>query len=452
MISADIRKKHTFSPAKSLALSFLVLIMIGTVLLYLPFSSDKKVGVLDALFTSTSATCVTGLVVYDTGTHWTLTGQIIILLLIQLGGLGIMTFSTLGAYIIAGKLNMRNRQMIEGSLGGKHIANLGKLLLAIVAGTMIIEMSGALILTFSFLKHYPLFKAIYMGVFHSISAFCNAGFSLFSNSLENFQNDIIINITIMVLIVTGGIGFWVLFESLHLLKNRSEKLGLHSKIVISTTFVLIFTGFIALLILEWNNTLSDMTFPGKVMNAAFQSITARTAGFNTVKIETMTNSSLLILLLLMFIGASPGSCGGGVKTTTFAVLSAMIFSRLRDQRQVRLFKRGIPEHVVSKSIGIIFIALFFLTMIIIVLLITENPGSSYIPLRTLFLEVIFESFSAFGTVGLSMGLTPLLSFAGKLLITLLMYIGRIGPLTVALAIAGRKDLRLRLAEEELWVG
>ncbi len=363
-----------------------------------------------------------------------------------------MTFSTLGAYIIAGKLNMRNRQMIEGSLGGKQIPNLGKLLLAIVAGTLIIEMAGASILTLSFLKYYSLFKALYLGVFHSISAFCNAGFSLFSNSLENFQNDFTINITIMLLIVTGGIGFWVLFDCLHFFKNRSQKLGLHSKIVISTTFVLIMTGVITLLFLEWNNTLNNLTFPNKLMTAAFQSITARTAGFNTIKIGTMTNSSLLVLLLFMFIGASPGSCGGGIKTTTVAVLSAMIFSRLRDQRQVRLFKRGIPESVVSKSIGITFIALFFLTLIIIILLVTENPGSSNIPERKLFLEVIFESFSAFGTVGLSMGLTPLLSFSGKLFIILLMYIGRIGPLTIALAIAGRKDLRLRLAEEELWVG
>lgn len=363
-----------------------------------------------------------------------------------------MTFSTLGAYIIAGKLNMRNRQMIEGSLGGKQIPNLGKLLLAIVAGTLIIEMAGASVLTLSFLKQYSILKSLYLGVFHSISAFCNAGFSLFSNSLENYQNDFTINITIMLLIVTGGIGFWVLFDCLHMLKNRSQKLGLHSKIVISTTLILILAGFISLLFLEWNNTLNNLSFPNKIITAAFQSITARTAGFNTIKIDTLTNSSLLILLLLMIIGASPGSCGGGIKTTTFAVLSAMIFSRLRDQRQVRLFKRGIPEHVVSKSIGITFFALFFLTLIIIILLITENPGSSYIPVRTLFLEVIFESFSAFGTVGLSMGLTPLLSYSGKVLIILLMYVGRIGPLTITLAIASRRDLRIRVAEEELWVG
>ncbi len=446
MISTDIRKKQNFTPAKSLALSFLVLILVGTVLLCMPFSSEKKVNVIDALFTSTSATCVTGLVVYDTGTHWTLTGQIIILLLIQFGGLGIMTFSTLGAYIIAGKLNMRNRQMIEGSLGGKQIPNLGKLLLAIVAGTLIIEMTGASILTFSFLKQYPLFKSLYLGVFHSISAFCNAGFSLFSNNLENYQNNITVNITIMLLIVTGGIGFWVMFDCLHFFKSRSQKLGLHSKIVISTTMILILTGLIMLLFLEWNNTLNNMSFPNKVITAAFQSITARTAGFNTIKIETLTNSSLLILLLLMIIGASPGSCGGGIKTTTFAVLCAMIFSRLRDQRQVRLFKRGIPEHVVSKAIGITFFALFLLILVIIILLITENPGSSYIPVRTLFLEVIFESFSAFGTVGLSMGLTPLLSFAGKVLIILLMYIGRIGPLTITLAIASKRELRIRVSD------
>ncbi len=447
-----LKKKQNITPAKTLAVSFLILIFGGTFLLMLPFSSNRHVSIIDALFTSTSASCVTGLIVYDTGTQWTLAGQIIILLLIQLGGLGIMTFSTLGAFIIAGKINLRNRQMIEESLGGMSIPKPGKLLSAIVLGTLVFETIGALLLTLRFIKQYPFFKALYYGIFHSISAFCNAGFALYPDSLERYQNDVTVNLVIMSLIITGGIGFWVLFDIIHLFKNRRRKLGYHSAIVISTSAVLILGGMLAILLLEWNNSLSHLAFPYKIMNAAFQSITTRTAGFNTIRIENFSNGSIMIMMILMLIGASPGSCGGGIKTSTFAVIMAMIFSRLSDQRQVRLFKRGVPEQIISKAIAILFFSLILLTIAIIFLLMTEHHPGIAVPERATFIEVVFEAFSALGTVGLSMGLTPVLTSSGKVIVVFLMFLGRIGPLAIALAIATKKDLHIRYAEEQVWVG
>ena len=451
MPDLKMSSKH-FSPAKSLVLSFLLLIIVGMVLLAMPFSAHYHVSILDALFTATSATCVTGLVVFDTGSHWTITGQWIILLLIQFGGLGIMTFSTLGALIIAGRLNLRSRELMEGSLSGRPLPNLGKLIYYIVFGTLFVEFSGAALLFTRFHHDHTVFHAIYLSLFHSISAFCNAGFSLFSDSLVHYQQDAVVNYTIMGLIIVGGIGFWVLYDLVKVMQVRTRKLCLHSRVVLYATATLILVGTLSLLIFEWGNVLSGLPFFYKMTGAMFQSVTARTAGFNTVPIEAMTNSSLLMLVMLMLVGASPGSCGGGIKTTTMAVIGAMIFSRIKNEQQVRIFNRGLPEKVVSKAIGITFFALLILIAAIMILLISEHPGGPHVEGRTLFLEVVFEAFSALGTVGLSMGLTPVLSFTGKIVIIFLMFVGRVGPLTIALAIAGRQNLRIRLAEEELWVG
>ncbi len=445
-------EKKKISPAKSLTLGFLSLIILGTVLLLLPASSKQSVSIIDAMFTATSATCVTGLVVYDTGSHWTGFGQSVILLLIQVGGLGIMTFSTLGAYIVSGKINLRSRYLFEDSIAGGHTQNVGKLILSIIFSTLIIEAVGAVILAWRFSINKPLLESVYLGVFHSISAFCNAGFALFSTSLSGFHSDYLLNITVILLIISGGIGFWVIFDILKLLRKKSRRLGLHSRIVLITSAFLILFGFLLFLFFEWNNVLNGRPFVQKLVDALFQSVTTRTAGFNTLPIEAMTSSTLLLFIMLMLVGASPGSCGGGVKTTTFAVVSAMIFSRFRNEPQVRLLNRGVSERVVSKAIAIVFFAMVIVIVAITVLLVTEHPGGPHMMGRTLFLEVVFEVFSAFGTVGLSMGLTPVLSFTGKIVIILLMFIGRVGPLTIALAIVQRKNARFKYAEEELWVG
>ncbi len=437
-----------------MALSFALLTLIGSLLLLLPISHRQPIRFVDALFTSTSAACVTGLTIVDTGTHFTLFGQLVILGLIQAGGLGIMTFSAFFAHVVAGRLSIRGRDMIESTFGGSNIPRLGNFVLGIVLSTLIIETIGALILSFRFMLEYPFSRAVYLGVFHSIAAFCNAGFSLFPTNLEAYVTDVTITMTILILIVVGGIGFWVLFDLRNLMRNGSNRrsLTLHSKIALLYTAMLILVGTMGLLFFEWQNSFKDLPFGGKLLGAVFHSITPRTAGFNTVNIGAMTNASLLLIMLLMFIGASPGSTGGGIKTTTFGVLLAMTFARLRDKKQVQVFNRGVPEPIVSKAIGIAFFWLVAVAIVSMLLLITEHPGGSHEVGHSLFLDVLFEAFSAIGTVGLSTGLTPLLSTSGKTFIILLMYIGRVGPVTLALAMAFQRPLNVRLAEEQLWVG
>ncbi len=436
------------NPAKTLALSFFVLVCMGTILLILPCSAKSgQASFLDALFTATSASCVTGLVVVDTGTYWSLFGQIVILALIQIGGLGIMTFSSFFAYLLAKRVGVRSRNILEQSMGGQRFENPGKLLLAIVLITFSAELVGGLILSFRFLGEYSPGKAFFFGFFHSISAFCNAGFSTFSNSLVDYQKDWIINFTVITLIIAGGIGFWVLFDLGNLFKKK--RLVLHSKIVLTTSAVLLVSGFFLFLLLEWNYALAHLEPADKLLSSLFQAVTPRTAGFNTVNFSQLSESTILLFMLLMFIGASPGSCGGGIKTTTFAAMTAFIISRLRDRKQVRLFYRGVPEGVLSKSIGITFSVLFLIFFACMVLLKSEQA----LFLQTDgFKKIAFETVSAVGTVGLSLGITSELSKLGKGVVILLMYIGRIGPLTLALALAQKHIREIRMAEEEFWVG
>ena len=437
-----------------LALSFLTLILVGAGLLYLPASHHGSLSILDAVFTATSAVCVTGLIVVDTGLKYTYFGQAVILVLIQLGGLGIMTFSTFFAYIFAGRLSIRGRDLVERTIGGMPMPQLGKLVLVVVFGTFLIELIGAFLLTMRFAMDMNWGNALYHGVFHSISAFCNAGFSLNSNSLVAYQTDLVVNFTVMSLIVLGGLGFWVIFDFQRAIRNKRKlrSLTLHSKLVLSLTLVLVFAGLIVILFTEWNNTLAKMPISSKVLASLFHSVTARTAGFNTLNLESMANGTLFFVILLMMIGASPGSCGGGIKTTTFAVLIGLIIARFQDRQQVRLFHRGIPETVISKAITIAFFWLFAIGMIIMIMLISEHPGGPHEQGRTLFFEIVFETFSAMGTVGLSVGLSPLLSVVGKWCIIFLMFIGRIGPLTVALAVSSQKPRQIRFVEEDFIVG
>ena len=453
-MSAFKKFSRKINAAHTLAISFFVMILLGTGLLLLPWSCQEDISFIDALFTSTSATCVTGLAVVDTGLRFTLFGQMVILGLIQLGGLGIMTFSSLFGYIFTRRLSIKSHVIAEEAVGGLSLPKVGRLLLAIVLGTFVIEIIGSVLLAFRFSAEYPWSQAFYLGVFHSISAFCNAGFSLFSTSLVGYSQDWIVNVVIIFLIILGGIGFWVIIDVINVLKKRNgfRALTLHSKIVLSMTGTLIFVGMVGFLFFEWHNTLSGLSLDGKLLSATFLSVTARTAGFNTVPIDALTNSTLLLLIIFMMIGASPGSCGGGIKTTSFTVMIAMIFARLRDRQQVRLFKRGVPELIVSRVIGIVFLWLVTVIVVTMVMLVIEHPGGPHEQGRTLFLEVIFEVFSAMGTVGLSTGLTPTLTGFGKFLIIVLMYIGRIGPFTMALIIVGQGPSGIKVAEEKFAVG
>lgn len=420
----------------------------------MPFSHHGHLSWLDAFFTATSATCVTGLIVVDTGQKFTLTGQWITILLIQIGGLGIMTFSIFFSYLFYGKLSIKSRNLIEHSLGIKGMPKLGQMILFIVVGTFVFELIGALIMSVRFHHYFDWSRAIYLGVYHAISAFCNAGFCLFNNSCMDYQSDWVLNLVLLSLIVLGGIGFWVLYDlKNYFLRNRGFRaLSLHSRLVITTTLILIVGGFLLIFVFEYNNTLKYLPFPAKFLTAFFQSITTRTAGFNSLDIGSMTSSTLFLMLLLMMIGASPGSCGGGIKTTTSAVLFGIVLSGIRDQRQIKFYNRGVPQRIVSKSISIIAFWLLAVTVVIMVLLFTEHSGGLHDQGRVLFLEVMFESFSAMGTVGLSMGLTPVLSQVGKLCIIFLMFFGRVGPLSIAIALATRKTSHIRYAEDNLLVG
>lgn len=445
-------------PERIVLLSFLSVILIGALLLMLPQATVRgSIAFVDALFTATSATCVTGLVVLDTGKDFTVLGQAVILFLIQIGGLGIMTFSTFFIYLIGGRLSVTQRDIVEGTLSQHPLADFRRLLISVFVATIIIELIGSALLTLRFMQEHPLPHSIYLGLFHSISAFCNAGFALFSDSLESYRGDVVVNAVVAGLIVLGGLGFVVIIDVFRnrrsILRNDFLKLHLHTRVVLFITLSLILAGFVIFYILEYNNTLSHHSFLDRTLVSFFQSITTRTAGFNTVDIGALSNATLFILIILMFIGASPASCGGGIKTSTFAILMASVFSRFRMREEVNVFHRRIPESIVSRAITVLFFSALVVVLFTTLLLVAEIPEVSHSESRGLFLEYLFEVVSAFGTVGLSTGVTSSLSTLSRILITLLMFIGRLGPLTIALAMRGRETRRhFKYVQENLLVG
>jgi trk system potassium uptake protein TrkH len=431
------------SPEFILLLSFFLAIILGAILLYMPFSTIHKIHFIDALFTATSAICVTGLTVLDTGQDFSLTGQIIIIFLIQLGGLGIMTFSVLFLLFLKDKIPFNAKMAIKSSYSEKYF-DIKYLIKSIAFTTFFIEGIGTLLLFLYFYSHnFTPFHAFFIAIFHSISAFCNAGFSLFSNSLVDYKFSWYINIIIIGLIIFGGIGFTVLLD----IKNR--KLSLHSKIVIFVTILLIFMGTLLILLSEYSNSLKGLPLDKKILISFFQSVTPRTAGFNTVELNKFNDFSLLIIILLMFVGASPGSCGGGVKTTTFTIFLMTLFSTIRGRDYINIFNRTISKEIIFKSFTIILVALSILLMGILSLSIFDSTPMN----RGDFLSSVFEVFSALGTVGLSIGYTKQLTFGGKIVIILLMYIGRVGPLTLLLGLRYRsKRHMIQYAEENVLIG
>ena len=416
--------------------SFMIAIFIGTLLLLLPTATanGEHTSLLDALFTSTSATCVTGLIVKNTGTHFTILGKSIILLLIQIGGLGIMTVSSAFAMMLGQKLTARSENLIQNVVGESNKVDMLSLLKSIFFVTIIFEIIGAALLysTFKeitvngeFLSNY---EAIYYSLFHSVSAFCNAGFSLFENSFIGFRSNFNINFMITFLIIFGGIGFPVLVD---IKKNFTEKFrfsrfSLHTKIVLCGTAFLLILGFVSYFISEYNGTMKNFSLIDRIFSSFFQSVTTRTAGFNTIETSALSKPSIFTSVLLMFIGASPGSTGGGIKTTAFVILVVAVIAMLRGSRDVNIFKRKVSENIIKKVMVLITVSLTLLSIMIFLLLIIE-PFS--------FEQTIFEAFSAFGTVGLSMGITPFLSNLGKIIIIILMYFGRVCPLTLIFAIS-----------------
>ena len=444
------------SPARFSVVAFLILILVGTLLLSLPISSTgKRIGLINALFTSTSASCVTGLVVLDTGKDFSRFGQGIILLLIQVGGLGIMTLSTLFLLMAGRRPSLAGRFVIKDALTDGKERSLPSLLRDVLLFTGIMEGIGAALMFTRFLPGRNVLQAAYLAIFHSVSAFCNAGFSTFPDSFIAYQGDWTLNLTVCFLIISGGIGFLVLSELKRKrpFRRRSwARLSLHSKIVLSTTAILLLGGTMLILGMEWHDTLKGLSLPDRFLAAFFQSVTARTAGFNTLPIGALANETLFLILLLMFIGASPGSCGGGIKTTSFASLLVLGISRLLGKENPQVFRRTIPADSTGKAISIVMVGTVIVVAATMALLVSELGEVSHTMSRGKFFELLFEVVSAFGTVGLSTGVTGGLSVAGKVILTTVMFVGRLGPLVIAMAVSRPSAPRYTYAEENIMVG
>lgn len=441
------------SPAQVMVLGFAGVIILGGILLTLPMASQdgNSIGFLNALFTSTSAVCVTGLVVADTATHWTLFGQIVIISLIQVGGLGFMTVTTMLALIIKKKIHLKERLLIQESLNHFDLSGLVKLSRYVFLITFTIEGFGALLLSTVFIPQFGITKGIWYSIFHAISGFCNAGFDLMGglsgkySSLISYVNNATISLTICGLIILGGLGFPVILD---ILKNRRlSKLSIHSKIVLTTTAILIITGTVLIFAIEYNNpdTIGNLSIKGKLLGSLFQSITTRTAGFNTLDLTKLNQASTFIMIILMFIGASPASTGGGIKTTTLATLILTVKTFIVGKEDVEVYNRRISYSVVNKAIGIFFIAITIVVTATLILTIFE-PKFDVV-------ESLYEVVSAFATVGLSIGGSPNLTFVGKIVIMFCMFAGRVGSLTILIAIAARGNKQIiKYPEGKIIVG
>lgn len=444
------------SPARISILSFAILISIGTVLLMLPAASVSiSLEFVDALFTATSASCVTGLVVVDTGSELSPIGQFIILVLIQVGGLGIMTFSTLFLLMAGRRPSLTDRIVIQDTFTHGGERSLSSILKNLILFTFVMEVLGSVLLFMRFLPGRAIGEAVYLSIFHAVSAFCNAGFSLFAESFAGYRSDWMMNLVICILIISGGIGFVVISELRHLYPiNRRgwSRLSLHTKLVLCTTAILLISSTLLIIIMEWRNTLAGLPIHNQILAAFFQAVTVRTAGFNTLAIGDMASVTLFIMLILMFVGACPGSCGGGIKTTTFASLTLFGLARLQGRSRPQVFHRTIAEASTGKSISLVMVSVVVVMLGTIAILTAELGEIPQYLSRGKFLDLLFEVVSAFGTVGLSTGVTEELSLAGKLIITLVMFVGRLGPLMVIVAIRHRESASYYYAEENILIG
>jgi trk system potassium uptake protein TrkH len=443
-------KKHLnrleLNPPRVLALGFGTLILLGALLLNLPIASksEESIGFINSLFTSASAVCVTGLVVVNTAAYWSLFGQIVIIILIQMGGLGFMTMATIVALLLGKKITLKERLIIKEQLNQETMSGLVKLTRYVIFSTFLIEGIGAILLSTRFIPKFGLVKGIWFSIFHAISAFCNAGFDIIGNSMVPFVGDFVVNMTICFLIIIGGLGFSVYID---ISRNKGfKKLHLHSKLVISITTILVIGGMLIFYMTEKNNpgTLLDLNGKEKFLASFFQSVIPRTAGFNSVDISKMHDTTAFIMIILMYIGGSPGSTAGGIKTTTFGTILLTTIAVIKGNKDVVVFKKRLNQDIINRSLAIASIGLILIVSVSILLTLTENAT---------FLNLLFETTSAFGTVGLTRGVTPNLSNIGKVIITLTMYAGRVGPLTMAFAFAQRQKQALyRHSEGNIMVG
>ena len=446
---SQMRKRTKLSPTQIIAIAFAGIILIGSVLLTLPAASrdGHSAGFLNALFTSTSATCVTGLVVYDTGSQWSGFGQIVIISLIELGGLGFMSAASMVVFLFRRKVGLRQRMLMAQALSVDDMNDVVKLQRWVIFGSLGIQLVGAVVLMLRFLPEYGLRRAAIWGIFHSISAFCNAGFDIFGTgqSVITLNNDPVVLITLMVLIAVAGLGFFVWEEVVRL--RRFKKFSIYTKLVLLMTGILILTGAMLFLILEWNNpaTLGTMGTGQKVLNAFFQSVTLRTAGFAAVDQGALTAAGKGVSILLMLIGGSSGSTAGGVKTVTFLVLLLFIWNRARGRSAVTVFRRSVPDGKVLDAMTIVGILVALAVSGAVLICATSPIG---------FTDALFETVSALATVGLTTGVTTALSVVGRILIIIFMYFGRVGVLTISLGflMGDRAEDRFRYAYTNLLIG
>lgn len=425
-----IGKKY-ISPAKLLASGFIAIILTGGILLCLPISSSTHTytHILDCIFTATSAVCVTGLVVVDTGTHWSTFGQVVIICLIQIGGIGFMSLATFIFLIARKRISMQSRIVLKDSYNLSQTGGIVRIAKHVLIFTFTTELIGALLSMITFVPRFGLVKGIGVSVFHSIASFCNAGFDVLGNynSLTEYAANPFILIVTSMLIIIGGLGFFVI-EDIASMRKGPRTLSFHTKLVLSTTLALIFFGALIIFIFEYNNpqTLGPLSLRDKIVESFFNSVTPRTAGFNSLNMLSLTSISALTIIILMFVGGSPGSTAGGIKTTTISVLLITLYCWIRGKDNIEVFHRRIGFNNLKKSITITTITVLLILFDIFILSYTENGT-----LR----QIAFEVFSAFGTVGLTMNFTPELSAIGKIIIITAMYIGRLGPLTIALALS-----------------
>jgi trk system potassium uptake protein len=451
-------------PARVTSIWFAGMIGFGTIALAMPFSwrsSDNPVSLIDAWFTATSALCVTGLSVRSTPNDFSLVGQLIILGLIQLGGIGIMTLTTFILMQVGGRSGLRHRAVISETLGSGDQTNVKQILRRVLMATAIIEGIGILILWVRFLfDSHSVIGALWHATFHSISAFCNAGFALYDSSLIEYQADPIINLVISILIILGGIGFPVILDVYGGFQWKKpfdwQGLHIHSKVILIGTAVLLLAGFVLILALEWDNALKEVPLSTKLMIAMFQSVTCRTAGFNSIDLNELTNASLFVMILLMAIGAGPCSTAGGMKVSTVSLLCMQAYRRFQGRNCLSFFRRTIPQAAVDRAMAssLVFFAVAILACL--VLMVVEQSGTSHKSLvgeSDNALEVIFEVISALGTVGLSMGFTIHLSVIGKCVIIFLMFLGRLGPISVMSALSKvNREAKVEFANEEPLIG
>ena len=445
-----LKKKVYFSPYITILMSFFIVILIGGGILSLPFVtlSGKGTNLIEGIFTATSAVCVTGLTVNDVSTTYNLIGKTIILVLIQLGGIGLITFSSLLILLISKEISYYTKKVVQEDINAETVFNIQKYVKKVIITVLLIELTGAALLFFEFIKKFKFLKAIYYSVFHSVSAFCNAGFSLFSDNLESFKGSIVINTVIPILIIVGGLGFSTIINVYKYLRKKDKRITITSKITLKVTLGFIILGAFFIFIFEHANmkTIGNYTFIEKIGAVFFQSVTTRTAGFNTMSLAGMKEITALLFIFFMFIGASPGSTGGGVKTTTFGLIVLGVITIIKNEEYIEYNGRKISWTNFNRAISIVFISVWYIITILFLLILLE-PDINV-------MNLLFELVSAFGTVGVTRNLTPYLGNMSKILLIVTMFIGRVGPLTIvsALSLKKIKSGKYKYPEENILIG